>query len=104
MSYNILVLGESGTGKSTSIRNLPSEETFVLNVLNKPLPFKGGKSRFKPLSQDGKQGNIYSADSAHLLLRILRLINEVRTDIKYLVIDDYGYTISNAYMRSAKRS
>ena len=48
MAESILILGESGTGKSTSIRTLPHEETFVLNVLNKPLPFRGYKANTSP--------------------------------------------------------
>ena len=41
MAYKVLILGNSGTGKSTSIRNLIPEETFVIKCIDKPLPFKG---------------------------------------------------------------
>ena len=36
-------MGESGTGKSTSIRNLDPKTTFIINIVGKPLPFRGGK-------------------------------------------------------------
>lgn len=39
-SLGILLMGGSGTGKSTSLRNLPAEETAIINVTNKPMPFK----------------------------------------------------------------
>lgn len=39
-SIGVLLMGASGTGKSTSLRNLPSEETAIINVTNKPMPFK----------------------------------------------------------------
>jgi hypothetical protein len=39
----VLVLGPSGRGKSTSIRNLPKDSTLVFNIERKALPFKDGK-------------------------------------------------------------
>lgn len=42
MGAVVLVLGKSGSGKSTSLRNFSPDEIGILNVLGKPLPFKGG--------------------------------------------------------------
>ena len=36
----VLLMGSSGSGKSTSLRNLPAEETTIINITNKPMPFK----------------------------------------------------------------
>lgn len=36
----ILIIGESGSGKSSSLRNLPTPSTAILNIEKKPLPFK----------------------------------------------------------------
>ena len=47
MAHSTLIIAESGTGKSTSIRNLPANETFIINIANKSLPFKGWKSKYK---------------------------------------------------------
>ena len=41
MGIAVLVLGSSGSGKSTGMRNFKSNEVCVLNVAGKPLPFKG---------------------------------------------------------------
>ena len=41
MANLIAIVGASGTGKSSSLRNLDAGETFVINVASKPLPFKG---------------------------------------------------------------
>ena len=41
MGVPVLVLGASGTGKSTSLRNFKKGEIGVLNVASKPLPFRG---------------------------------------------------------------
>lgn len=101
MSNNVLVIGTSGSGKSTSIRTLPPEETFCLNVLNKPLPFKGAQKRYTPLSSDGLTGNYYASDDHAAIMRVIRLVNTKRPEIKYLVIDDFGYFLTNSFMRAA---
>ena len=41
MGIPVLILGASGTGKSTSLRNFQKGEIGVLNVASKPLPFRG---------------------------------------------------------------
>ena len=41
MKPNIIVVGKSGSGKSSSLRNLNPETTAVLNIERKQLPFKG---------------------------------------------------------------
>lgn len=41
MGIPVLVMGESGSGKSASLRNFSPEEIGVLNVASKPLPFRG---------------------------------------------------------------
>lgn len=40
MGIPVLILGESGSGKSTSLRNFNPEEVAIFNVAGKPLPFK----------------------------------------------------------------
>lgn len=40
MGMPVLILGESGSGKSTSLRNFPADKVAVLNVASKPLPFR----------------------------------------------------------------
>ena len=41
MAQKVLIMGESGTGKSTSMRNCDPATTAVVNPVGKPLPFKG---------------------------------------------------------------
>lgn len=103
MSNLALILGESGTGKSTSIRTLNPEETFIVNVIGKPLPFRGGVSKYKKLSADGLTGNYYATDDTTTIKRVINLIDKRRPDIKTLVIDDFGYTISNSFMRKSNQ-
>lgn len=42
MGIPVLILGESGSGKSTSLRNFEPNELVVYNVAGKPLPFRKG--------------------------------------------------------------
>lgn len=46
MANNVIILGKSGAGKSTSIRDLNPKETVIINTLNKRLPFKGSNSMY----------------------------------------------------------
>jgi hypothetical protein len=101
MASSILVIGDSGTGKSTSIRTLPHEQTFILNVIGKPLPFRGATKKYTKISSDGLTGNYYSSDDASAVKRVINLVNSKRPDIKYLVIDDCGYVLMNEFMRKS---
>lgn len=101
MSNATLIIGESGTGKSTSIRNLDPYETFIINVLNKPLPFRGYKASYTTLSPDGKNGNYYSSDCYDKIHRVIKLINEKRLEIKTLIIDDFQYLMASEFMSRA---
>lgn len=40
MGIPVLILGESGSGKSASLRNFNEDEVGIFNVAGKPLPFK----------------------------------------------------------------
>lgn len=40
MGVAVLILGESGSGKSTSMRNFNENDVRILNVASKPLPFR----------------------------------------------------------------
>lgn len=103
MSNAVLILGESGAGKSTSMRTLNPEETFIVNVIGKPLPFRGAKSKYKQLSSDGLTGNYYATDDISTIKRIINLVQTKRPDIRTLILDDFGYTVTNSFMRKANQ-
>ena len=101
MNNSILILGDSGSGKSSSIRTLPPAETFILNIVSKPLPFRGSVKNYTRLSPDGITGNYYCSDNADAIKRVINLVNNKRPEIKYLVIDDLGYVAMNGFMKRA---
>lgn len=40
MGVPVLIIGKSGSGKSTSLRNFEEDEIGLINVSRKPLPFR----------------------------------------------------------------
>jgi hypothetical protein len=94
MANGILVIAESGAGKSTSIESLDPKETFIINVANKPLPFKGWKKKYVLWSKDNPSGNIYTGSTAQQIEACLGYVNSKRQEIKTIVIDDFQYMSS----------
>ena len=101
MNNAILIIGESGSGKSSSIRNLNNEETAIINILDKPLPFKGFKNRYKSTASEGKLVNYFSTDNYEKIRGAIEKINNTRSDIKTLIIDDFQYIMANQFMKKA---
>jgi len=79
-SVPILLIGKSGSGKSTSLRNFTKEEVAVINVLGKPLPFK-------------------SDIKAPKIDDYVNIINQIKlTKKNVIVIDDSNYLITNEFI------
>ena len=85
MAIVVMILGESGTGKSASLRNFRPEELAVVNVIGKPLPFRS--KGFTTLVSD-------NYDKIQSFIK--------KTDRKSIVIDDAQYLMANEFMRRAR--
>lgn len=90
MSIATLILGQSGTGKSTSLRNLNPDDVLLIQVVKKPLPFRS--TSWKYLSKDG--GSIYVSDNPEIIIKRMQ-----QTSKQIIIIDDYQYVMANEYMR-----
>src|SRR5688572_11804754 len=101
MSNTILIIGESGSGKSTSIRNLNPLETVIINVLDKPLPFKGFKKNYIKTATEDKKVNYFATDEAAKIKAAIDKINTTRPEVKNIIIDDFQYIMANEFMRRA---
>lgn len=81
MGIGVLVIGKSGSGKSTSLRNFKKDEVGIINVISKPLPFKN---------------DLITIDTDNYA-DIKKILKDAKA--KSIVIDDAGYLITNQFMR-----
>jgi hypothetical protein len=88
-----LVLGESKSGKTTSMKNLPPKHTFVINVVGKQkrLPFKGSASLYKEFDPPTGEGNMLTSRDWGYIAKVLKYINKNRPEIRFIVLDDNQY-------------
>ena len=101
MSISVFILGESGTGKSASMRNLFPTDICLIQAVGKPLPFQpkgwataARKSEEGKLVKTGEAGNIFITDEAEHICTILE-----RTTKDIIIIDDFQYVMANEFMR-----
>jgi uridine kinase len=99
MSKLIGIVGASSTGKTTSTRNLDSDSTYFINVLDKDLPFKGYKSKYNK-----EKKNITSTTSHNEIVQIMQAISESRPDVKRIVLDDVGFVMSTEFFKRSKET
>ena len=99
----IAIVGESGTGKSTSLRNLNPETTFIISTTGKPLPFRAWKKKYIPIKIEGKNvsGNYYVSSKWDQILKILQNIDKMMPHIKQVIIDDFQYVLSYEFVDRA---
>jgi len=92
------IVGEAGSGKSTSLRNLDPTRTFIINVAGKNLPIKGFKKNFKALVQDpgSKEfvGNLYNTSNVDKIIQVIKLVSAKMPQIKQIIIDDSQYLMA----------
>lgn len=92
MSAAIMILGESGTGKSTSMRNLDPHETLLIQTIKKPLPFRS--KNWSYLSNENASGNMIICDNSEKIISLMR-----KTKRPVIVLDDFQYLLANEFMR-----
>ena len=97
MANVTLILGKSGTGKSTAIKGLDSKETVIFNVLKKRLPFKGSQSLY---NKDSK--NLFDIDDYATISSYLESIGKNAEYVKNVVVDDLTYVMRKEYFKLAK--
>lgn len=89
MATAVLIMGESGSGKSASLRNFAPNEISVFNVTSKPLPFKQGKTKIPKID------NATYTDIANAL---------ANPNKRAYVIDDAGYLLSFEMFKRANET
>lgn len=102
MAQSVLIIADSGSGKSTSMRTLDPQNTVIINIANKPLPFKGWKSKYTPMNKDNPKGNLVSVSSAAGVAKAMKHVNDNMPHITTLVVDDWQYMSSFEYFDRAQ--
>lgn len=92
MAEKILIMGESGTGKSTSIRNCDPATTVIVNPVGKPLPFRGSR-KFAALNGETDADKICNF-----------MKNAAKAGAKIIIVDDFQYILSVPYMNRIKEN
>ena len=92
MADRMLVISESGQGKSSSIRNMRSSDTIIIKCFNKRLPFRDGDIKFK----------VYTPNNYEELIgAIVDIIEKDKNKkVKNIVIDDIIYFMSDEFMKT----
>lgn len=94
-----MILGPSGTGKSTSIKGLDPKETVVLNVLRKRLPFKGSGTVY---NTDNK--NLFNVDEHTQIVNLLNSIDQKAPHVKNVIVEDMTYVMRKEFFKRAKET
>jgi|TARA_R100000479_G_scaffold89330_2_gene43749 hypothetical protein len=102
MAQSVLIIADSGSGKSTSMRTLDPQNTVIINIANKPLPFKGWKSKYTPMNKENPKGNLVSVSSAAGVAKAMKHVNDNMPHITTLVVDDWQYMSSFEYFDRAQ--
>lgn len=92
MAQKVLIMGESGTGKSTSMRNCDPATTAVVNPVGKPLPFKGS----------GKFAMLNGETEARKICKWMK--EQAAAGKKLIVVDDFQYILAVPYMNRIKET
>lgn len=91
-AQKVLIVGESGTGKSTSLRNCDPKTTAIVNPVGKPLPFKGS-------------GKFVTLDSETDSRKVTRwMLEQARSGKKLIVVDDFQYILAVPFMERIKET
>lgn len=91
MSYACLILGESGTGKTCSLRNLDPKNTLLIQPVRKPLPFRS--TGWKEIKQKGDGNNILVCSNPQAIINCMKA-----SPFDVIVVDDWQYILASMYM------
>ena len=103
MSNIIALAGLSNSGKSTSLKYLNPEETFIISCTSKQLQIPGFRKKYlKVTSDNGKlSGNWLISNNYDQITKVMRYISKNRPEIKVICLDDCNYLLSNETFQNA---
>lgn len=97
MANLIMILGPTGSGKSTSIKTLDPKETVIINVLEKELPFKGSRKLYNKESK-----NLFNVHKPLEVIQYLENISTKAIYVKNVIVDDSTYIMRSEFFDRSK--
>lgn len=97
MSKLIGIMGESGAGKTTSLRTLDPATTYIIDADKKGLSWKGWKQQY-----NNENKNYIATDNPTVIRSILKNINDKAPHIKVAVVDTLNGVMVADEMRRSK--
>lgn len=97
MAKVICIAGESGSGKTTSLRNLDPAETYIIDADKKGLSWRGWKKQY-----NAENKNYACMDEPDKIFALMHLIAAKKPEIKTIVIDTIGSIMVADEMRRMK--
>ena len=95
MAIPVMILGDSGSGKTRSLKHLDPKETILIQPIKKPLPFRAkGWDKFDMTT---KTGSVLRTDDYNVIKGIC--LNAHKKGIKQIIIDDAQYIMMNESLR-----
>ena len=93
MAMCIAVMGESGSGKTTSMRNLPPDQTMYIDCDQKGLSWKGWRKAYNTESK-----NYLKSSNKETIMTLFQRINSDKAfvNVKYIVVDTINGIMANA--------
>lgn len=94
MSNLVVILGPTGSGKSTSIKNLDPKETMVLALkdIDKALPFKGSRKLY---NKENK--NYYTLKNWEEIITYMESASKNLTNVHNIIIEDATYIMRTEF-------
>ena len=92
-----MIIGTSGSGKTTSLEKLDPKQTFYIDADGKGLSWKGWRKQY---NKENK--NYFQCDDPNQIFSLMQQIDHKQTQIKYLVVDTLNAIMVGDEMRRIK--
>ena len=100
MSKAIMILGASGSGKTTSLEKLDPKQTFYIDADGKGMSWKGWRKQYNPTNK-----NYSRCDDPAYIYGLMKTINATQPQVKYLIIDTLnGCMVADEMRRSKEKT
>jgi energy-coupling factor transporter ATP-binding protein EcfA2 len=98
MAQLVFLIGKSGMGKSTSLRNLNSDETVIINTDQKALPFKNFSAKYSE-----EKRNYRKTSDINIVISTLQKVNAL-PHVKTVIVDTWSRIMTDTVMSQSFRA